>query len=512
MKTEGLKRYEIIFLIVTSVLIMLIVSASSPIYPFNEWDDVNVFFTVGRNMLTGSVPYRDLYEQKGPLFLMIYALSALISRKTFIGIWLFECLSACLFSVMSWKTVKLFVKDIPSYAIGIIPVYVSSVFTIGMFNFGGNTEEFAISLLSVVLYIALKMIVSGPDSFPDNKEALVCGVIASVLFWSKYTLVGLIAAFAVFLIIRAVRRRLFQRLGKAVLFFLTGFVSVSLIVFIYFAVNGSLKYLWDVYFYNNIFNYYSAEELPGIYANPLFQFFIMPFLCLLGSCRENPDYSIWLILSFIGAFLCEKRYRKTIIAFFLFAFFVCVKLAFTRDTFIYYYGYPLAVFFIFGLILICRIVTAAVKLKSDKADVVRLIFIVVFIVAGVNILIMCKNLYLLSEKREELTQFEFAKIIDQTDDPRILTYDIIDGGFYLAAGVSPCNRYFTYMNNIENNEEAVEEQQRLISEGYFDYIITYDDQYDWENYEMVAEGIDPYCDFTKENYLIRFCLYQRVSD
>ena len=511
MNDTKLSRSESLFLIGSAVLIMLIVSTSSPLYPFNVWDDVNVYFTVGREMLRGIVPYRNLYEQKGPLFLMLYAVSALISRKSFLGIWIFECISACFFSIMTWKTVKLCVKDLPRMAIGLVPVYVSAVFTIGMFNFGGNTEEFGISLLSMVMYIAVKMILKGKYEIPDRKEALICGITASVLFWSKYTLIGFIAAFILVIIYRAVRGKEFRKLGSDILFFLIGFLSVTLVVFIYFIANHALDSLWEVYFYNNIFKYYTDVEYMGIFGNPLFKFFVVPFLCLADSCRVNPDYCLYLILSLAGAFFFPKPYRKQVIPFFLFTFIVSMKFVFTKNTYLYYYGYILAVFFVFALILICRGYAFIVKLESHREKLVKWLSVFVMSVLMINLLYMCKNTYLLKEKKEELTVYEFGKIINETSDPKILTFDIIDGGFYLAADVSPCNRYFTYMNFIENNHEATEEQDRLISEGYFDYIITYSDVYDWEGYEMIAEGIDPMSDFTKDRFLVRYCLYQRSS-
>ena len=152
MKDTRLNRNELIFLLIAAVLIMFFVSASSPLYPFNVWDDTNVYFSLGRGILDGKVPYRDLYEQKGPIFLFLYALCALISRSTFTGLWIFESIAAFVFAVFSWKTVKLFVKDVPVFLIGTVPVYMSLIYTIGMFNFGGSTEEFCFPLLSVMLY------------------------------------------------------------------------------------------------------------------------------------------------------------------------------------------------------------------------------------------------------------------------------------------------------------------------------------------------------------------------
>ena len=196
-----LNKYEMIFLILSAVIIMTLVTTSSPIYPFNVWDDTNVYFTLGREILNGRVPYRDLYEQKGPIFLFMYSFAALISKTGFTGVWVLECIAASLFSVFSWKTVKLFINDIPKYAIGLVPVLLSAVYTLGMFNYGGSAEELCFPLMSVVFFIALKMIRAGKSSLPDKKSSFVCGIIFGIIFWSKYTLLGFIFAFIVLIII-----------------------------------------------------------------------------------------------------------------------------------------------------------------------------------------------------------------------------------------------------------------------------------------------------------------------
>ena len=67
------------------------------------------------------------------------------------------------------------------------------------------------------------------------------------------------------------------------------------------------------------------------------------------------------------------------------------------------------------------------------------------------------------------------------------------------------------MNFIENNEEATGEQDRLIEEGYFDYIITYYDDYEWDNYELLEVSDNEYSDYTKDMYIIRYCIYQRTG-
>ena len=56
-----------LFAALAAFLTITVCSKSSFLYPLNDWVDVNCFFTVGRGMLHGLVPYRDLYEQKGDL-------------------------------------------------------------------------------------------------------------------------------------------------------------------------------------------------------------------------------------------------------------------------------------------------------------------------------------------------------------------------------------------------------------------------------------------------------------
>ncbi|MDO4877210.1 MAG: hypothetical protein Q3987_07505, partial [Oscillospiraceae bacterium] len=64
---------EIIILIAAATVTLTVVSTCSPLYPFNPWNDINCFFTVGRGITHGMVPYRDLYEQKGPLIYFLFA-------------------------------------------------------------------------------------------------------------------------------------------------------------------------------------------------------------------------------------------------------------------------------------------------------------------------------------------------------------------------------------------------------------------------------------------------------
>ena len=65
-RTANLFAAALIFIF--SVIMITICSKSSPLYPMNNWDDANCFFTVGKAVGNGEVMYRDIFEQKGDTY------------------------------------------------------------------------------------------------------------------------------------------------------------------------------------------------------------------------------------------------------------------------------------------------------------------------------------------------------------------------------------------------------------------------------------------------------------
>ena len=53
-----------LFCLGVSALLLLVCTKSSPLYPLNDWVDVNIYRTIGSGMFRGLVPYRDLFDQK----------------------------------------------------------------------------------------------------------------------------------------------------------------------------------------------------------------------------------------------------------------------------------------------------------------------------------------------------------------------------------------------------------------------------------------------------------------
>jgi hypothetical protein len=226
---------------------------------------------------------------------------------------------------------------------------------------------------------------------------------------------------------------------------------------------------------------------------------------------KYPKFGALLLLTFASLFFIEKKYRKKTVFLFLITFFLSIGLTFTKNSFIYYYVYILAGYFSLALIPLCKGLAFIKKsFRQNPGFMQGLISGVLVIFYGVTLLLN-KNTYLIFEKKEFLAQFRYADTINQTPDARILTYDVMDSGFYTAAGLLPQNRFFCYLN-IESSYPAIlEEQNRLIEAGFFDYIVTsYSCTCDWDNYVLVREEADTYVDYTGEKALDGYRLYKRA--
>lgn len=504
-----LNRTELAILIGAAVVTMTFASTCSPLYPFNPWDDANCFFTLGRGITHGLVPYRDLYEQKGPLLYFIYAFAALISEKSFIGAWITECVMASVFAVFSWKTAKLFTEP-PRFSIVLVPLFTGLVYTSRLFNFGGNAEELCFPLLTAALYFGLRAIVNG-NGIPSKSDALICGIITAALFWIKYTFIGFMAGFCLYILVMAVRQKAFLNLWSLIWRFFAGFLILTAPILIYFIANGALGDLWEVYFYNNIFLYHELEGNSVLSKIPVIRNIYIPLYSTVHLSAEFPRFGVMLLLSVVSVFFISKEHRKKVIFLFVSTFVLSIGLIFTKSAFIYYYIYLLAGFFALLLIPCIKGLGFISKYFKQNPGFMKGLISGVLIVFYLAALLLNKNNYLLFQKKDFFAQYRYAEIINQVPDAKVLTYDVMDSGFYTAAGILPSNRYFCYLNIELTYPAILEEQNRLIEAGYFDFIVTsYFCECDWDNYVLIREEADTYINYSGEKALDGFRLYKRI--
>ena len=240
--------------------VISICSKSSFLYPLNDWVDANCFFTVGKSMMNGIVPYRDILEQKGPFLYFIHGLAWLISNDSFIGVYLFEVLAATFFLYYVHRSFRLFLNS--SWTVFLIPVSAAAVYTCDAFRHGDSVEELVLPFLAYALWLGMDAISNNRDI--TRKEYFIVGLTSGLIFWSKFTVVGFYLGWYLFPAVKYIRKRQWKSLGQSVLYILLGVAAATLPFVIYFGIHGAISDWLTVYLYDNLFVYTKSTDRKSV--------------------------------------------------------------------------------------------------------------------------------------------------------------------------------------------------------------------------------------------------------
>lgn len=496
-------RRLLLFSMLMSAGFLLICSKSSPLYPMNDSVDVNCFFTMGRSILHGIVPYRDLYEQKGPVLYFMYALAALISETSFFGVYLLEVVTFGLFLYFSGKLAALYLGQCKT--VYLITAVLAAVIPVSRaFAHGGGAEEVSLFTLAYGLYSVLRA--QRENRLLTFGEAFLNGIFAAIVLYIKFTAMGFYIGLVLFVIFWYLSTGLHW---KALLLtagqFLLGVAAVSALVFGYFAVCGAVDDFLTIYFYNNLFLY--PNETDGSKLALIWN-------SLKSTMQVNPSYS-WFIGLGIAAFLPDfrKNWREAVMALLCFAGLAAGTYWGGRGY--TYYGLILAPFAVFGLIAIvrlCRLVRLSQLLNKLVSGIPAISGIALWLSVAVLLAYSFhngRNVWMMSCEKEDLPPYQFAETIRQVEDAKILNYGFLDGGFYYAAEVLPSCKAFCTLNISLPDIWTL--PKACIENGEVDFVITRKYPLNRYSADSSAYTLVDEASFYFEGYEYTYYLYQKTS-
>ena len=490
---SGKSIRRVVLMLAVSAVLLAFCSMASFLFPIHNRVDQNCFFTVGRGMMTGLVPYRDLMEQKGPLLYFLHGLAYLISHDTFIGVYLIEIPFMTVYLLYSYHIARLYTGEwqamVAALAVGTVTV------TSHCFVRGDNAEEYCLPLLAVSLSHLLRFFrrqEEGDGKPPSLLLMGINGLLAGCVLWIKFTLLGFWLAWNLLLFIWLVRRGKAGRALLGAIIFGSGMVAMTLPWILYFAWHHALRDWFFGYIYSNIFLYPARmgllERLGRLLGvtllngatNPLLAFLVGSGLwgivrspCFYAGKRERRAVSITFGALYLGLYIGGTGYD--------------------------YYLLIAAPFALFGILYWLKRAGDALGRRREKHPRSSLAALAVgltaFAVLGSN----CLPFY--GVPREEYAQYQFARIIRQTPGATLLNYGFLDGGFYLASGTTPLNKYFCRLNIPEGRLPAMAKaHDSLISRRVPDYVVARIDIRGrpediqspelWRNYRIVARAVN----------------------
>jgi hypothetical protein len=137
-------------------LLAFLVVFKSPLNPFNPFVlkapdvDTSVFLTIAQGITKGQVPFRDFFDNKGPLTYLFSAPGMYFGGLA--GVWITELFFMCISVLFAYKTALFFGK--PYFAFwGVVCSF--TVFQFFFYEVAG-TEEYSLPFMMVSLYIFIK--------------------------------------------------------------------------------------------------------------------------------------------------------------------------------------------------------------------------------------------------------------------------------------------------------------------------------------------------------------------
>ncbi len=444
-----------LYCLFVSFFVLAICSKSSFLYPFNDWVDANCYFTVGKSMMNGKVVYRDLYEQKGLYLYLIHGVSYLISNTSFFGVYLFEVAAGAFYLYYAAKIIDLYLPHRISYVL--VPILAVLTYTSVSFAEGDSAEEFCLPLLMAGLYYILKFFQGDGLS---KKTLIICGVLAGGVLWIKYTMLGFWAAWMFCVFIGLLLRKKPKQAFLYCAYFLLGMAIATAPCFLYFVLNGALYDWYHTYFYINIVVY--GKVSSNIWS------VLRTTAANFGDALNKNPLMLYAGLTSIAGFVFTNKLQRGVWPKISLAFIVSLLVlgVYGGGKKYPYYFLIFYVFLVLALIVVAKVMVyffGKSEAKPASAQTVKRVVIITallaFMFSTTGAYLCSPNKSFMAMEQAQLAQFRFARIINQSENPTLLNYGFLDGGFYTAAGLLPVTKYFC-KNNIP--DPAMMQAQNLI--------------------------------------------------
>lgn len=502
----------IVWSLVCAFFIIMLCSRSSFLYVFNLWDDANSYFTVGKCIFRGFVPYRDLFDQKGIMLYFIYGLSSLMSHTTFRGVFVFEVIAA-FFSLWAILMIyQLFLNPRTSPYI-LMPLTGAVIYSSDNFWWGGSAEEFLFPFIMWGLFLSARHFRLVSHAAMSYKDVFLGGILAGCVFNIKFNSLGFFFGWMAMVFFGDLIAEGAKAVGKAFtscFVFLFGMLAATIPWIIYFGVNGAIDDWMYVYIYKNVFEYSKkltfAERAAAIYEILKDHFFrneVAFILILVGIIY-------FIACAVMGLFKKDEMIMKGRTAYFVPVSFIelinlgvmflfLTLVIFIGGVSLPYYSFPINAFVLFGFVPICYIIERFLEQYLPIAGFS-------FVLSMGLIWLLSVNVKVMGLKADELWLYRFRDYIVESgvEHPGIINQFSFDVGLYTVLDVEPICYYF--QTQTLNMEEVLEYQKQYLHSGEADFVVTseYEAEGIGDRYDLVMMERCQFYNFDQTYYL-----YQR---
>lgn len=384
--------------------------------------DTAIWHVIGKGIVQGLVPYRDLFDHKGPLLFFIYAFSWLFEKQR-LAMFLMQW---CAFSVTVcylYRIALLFVNKIKA-GMGVFFFLFLFCGTVGE---GAMSEEWCLPFIVITLFYALryvknqKQIINVPMRH-GFLYGLCFGIVAMIRLNNAAIICGVVLTFIILLI---AEKDYISVLKNAIAFVIGAMIPIVIIA-IWFFKRDALDYLWWGAFAFNFKYAVNGSEIQTLWG------MIRPWLM-----------QIPVVLCEVMLYIRWKQSNKNVGYLMIgISFAVTSIVLMLGASFFHYYTIILPLY----MIAFCLFIEKPLRIKNMKWNFAIISVLVLAIPftwqsarnAGKGILLNTQGWY--DKQHAEIR--EFMAQIPETERDSVWGNGSSFSKVYCIAGITPCFSFF----------------------------------------------------------------------
>lgn len=229
------------------LLFSFIICMQSPINPFSahgtSWVDSSVFKYIGGRMAKGDVPYKDMFDHKGPIIYFLNLIGYYIAPNR--GIWVIEFIFMFLSLLGAYKVARLFCSAIQS--LFIVMIAMSLIFS---YLEGGNlVEEYAMTFQIWAIYIYIEYLINDRIT---GMRVVLCGIFFACVLFLRPNMISVWIVFSIAVLLRNIKEKNLKNLIVFLTEFICGMALIIIPSVVYLLLNNAFIDFWFDYIKFNI--------------------------------------------------------------------------------------------------------------------------------------------------------------------------------------------------------------------------------------------------------------------
>lgn len=289
--------YCIFIIIATTITSALYAKSTSIFHPYYYSYDGTIFMHIGQAIKNGSVPYRDIYDIKGPMLWLIEYIGQIIHDGR-LGIYLLEILNLNAIAIISYIAARYYLTELQSA----ISTAIAIAFIIATCRLEHTVEEFTYLYSVAAVCITLKNI-KMEKGFCNKRTFFMYGLLAMGAMLIRVIDCVIVGSCIIYAGIVTYRQYGIKNLLVNYGFALIGAILFVLPFVVYFAINNAMKdWLDAAVLFSFRYSEFNKKPLKKSFLAILLLPMIMSLYSILKGNKGLP------VLKFIASCICGILY------------------------------------------------------------------------------------------------------------------------------------------------------------------------------------------------------------